>query len=111
VPRASEAGRAAADRVALGLIGLLYRQKFGGLGGFRALRFPALVALGLSDRGDAWNVEMLVKAVRLGLRIAEVPVSPRVIHLLPGSKAADLRQAVSSTGRMLFQILRHATAR
>jgi glycosyltransferase involved in cell wall biosynthesis len=111
-PRASSAARAgAADRMALGLIGLLYRQKFGGLGGFRALRFPALVALGLSDRGDAWNVEMLVKAVRLGLRIEEVPVSPRVIHLLPGSKAADLRQAVSSTGRMLIQILRHATAR
>jgi glycosyltransferase involved in cell wall biosynthesis len=106
-----DGGGGAADRVALGLIGLLYRQKFGGLGGFRAVRFPALVALGLSDRGHAWNVEMLVKAVRLGLRIAEVPVSPRVIHLLPGSRAAELRHSVSSTGRMLFQILRHATAR
>ncbi len=101
----------AADRVALGLIGLLYRQKFGGLGAFRAVRFPALVALGLSDRGEAWNVEMQVKAVRLGLRIAEVAVAPRVIELLPGSRAAELRQTVSSTGRRLLQILRHATAR
>jgi len=109
-PRGSTEG-GAADRVALGLIGLLYRQKFGGLGAFRALRFPALVALGLSDRGDAWNVEMLVKAVRLGLRIAEVPVSLRDSNLMPVSRTAELRQAVSSTGRMLFQILRHATAR
>lgn len=101
----------AADRVALGLIGLLYRQKFGGLGAFRAVRFPALVALGLSDRGDAWNVEMQVKAVRLGLRIAEVAVAPRVIDLLPESRAAELRQTMSSTGRRLLQILRHATAR
>jgi glycosyltransferase involved in cell wall biosynthesis len=112
-PRGKSEGAAsvAADRVALGLIGLLYRQKFGGLGSFRAVRFPALVALGLSDRGDAWNVEMQVKAVRLGLRIAEVPVRPRAQHLPPGSRAPDLRQTVSSTGRMLFQILRHATAR
>ena len=108
---AHEGAGGAADRVALGLIGLLYRQRFGGLGAFRAVRFPALVALGLSERGDAWNVEMTVKGVRLGLRIAEVPVSPRVIHLLPGSRAAELRHSVSSTGRMLFQILRHATAR
>jgi glycosyltransferase involved in cell wall biosynthesis len=102
---------AAADRVALGLIGLLYRQRFGGLGAFRAVRFPALVALGLGDRGDAWNVEMQVKAVRLGLRIAEVPVSARPVHGPPGSRTGELRQAVSSTGRRLFQILRHATAR
>lgn len=108
---AAGASAGAADRVALGLIGLLYRQRFGGLGAFRAVRFPALVALGLSDRGDAWNVEMQVKAVRLGLRIAEVPVSVRPVHLPPGSRAGELRQAVSSTGRRLFQILRHATAR
>jgi glycosyltransferase involved in cell wall biosynthesis len=104
------AAAGAADRVALGLIGLLYRQKFGGLGAFRAVRFPALVALGLGDRSDGWNVEMQVKAVRLGLRIAEVPVSSRQVHA-PGSRAGELRHAVSSTGRMLFQILRHATAR
>jgi glycosyltransferase involved in cell wall biosynthesis len=110
-PDGGRGGVAAADRVALGLIGLLYRQKFGGLGAFRAVRFPALVALGLSDRGEAWNVEMQVKAVRLGLRIAEVAVAPRVIQMLPGSRAAELRQTVSSTGRRLLQILRHATAR
>lgn len=104
-------GPGAVDRVALGLIGLLYRQKFGGLGSFRAVRFPALVALGLGDRGDGWNVEMQVKAVRLGLRIAEVPVAYRPVHLMPSSRAGELRQTVSSTGRMLFQILRHATAR
>ena len=56
------------DRLALGLIGLLYRHQFADLGRFRAIRFPALVALGVSDRGEGWNTEMQVKALRFGLR-------------------------------------------
>ncbi|HLU64724.1 MAG TPA: hypothetical protein VKZ63_00520, partial [Kofleriaceae bacterium] len=100
-----------AERVALGLIGLIYRHQFGDLAGFRAIRFPALVALGLSDRAAGWNVEMQVKALRFGLRIAEVPVARREAHAAPGSRVAELRDSVSSAGRMLLQILRHATAR
>jgi len=104
---ASKAGAGAGDRLALGLIGLLYRHQFADLGRFRAIRFPALVALGLSDRGEAWNVEMQVKALRLGLRIAEVAVERRSRP----SRAESVRASLSSTGRKVFQILRHATAR
>jgi glycosyltransferase involved in cell wall biosynthesis len=100
-------GPAAGDRLALGLIGLLYRHQFADLGRFRAIRFPALVALGLSDRGDGWNVEMQVKALRLGLRIDEVTASPRSRP----ARADSVRASLSSTGRKVFQILRHATAR
>lgn len=98
---------AAGDRLALGLIGLLYRHQFADLGRFRAIRFPALVALGVSDRGDGWNVEMQVKALRFGLRIDEVTTLPRS---RPG-RAVGVRASLSSTGRKVFQILRHATAR
>lgn len=96
----------AGDRLALGLIGLLYRHQFADLGRFRAIRFPALVALGLSDRGEAWNVEMQVKALRFGLRIDEVTVDGRSRPAREG-----VRASLSSTGRKVFQILRHATAR
>jgi glycosyltransferase involved in cell wall biosynthesis len=97
----------AGDRLALGLIGLLYRHQFADLGRLRAIRFPALVALGLSDRGEGWNVEMQVKALRFGLRIAEVAVEAMNRPARPGG----MRASLSSTGRKVFQILRHATAR
>jgi hypothetical protein len=92
------------DRLALGLIGLLYRHQFADLGRFRAIRFPALVALGVSDRGEGWNTEMQVKALRFGLRILEVPVSAPRVSRGGGDSLVD-------TGRKVFQILRHATAR
>jgi glycosyltransferase involved in cell wall biosynthesis len=101
----------ATARVAIGLIGVIYRQKFAGLGRFRAIRFPALVALGLIERGDAFLVEMQVKGLTFGLRIAEVEVSRRPAMVAPEPGSARLKRRVSSTGRVLFQILRHATVR
>lgn len=100
-------------RVAIGLINAIYGHKFDDLGPFRAIRFPALVALGLTDRGSGWGVEMLVKAVRMGLSIAEVPVTARKprdgVRRAPGVGGAI--DSVGATGRVLFHILRNATAR
>jgi glycosyltransferase involved in cell wall biosynthesis len=47
------------------------------LGPFRAIGRAALDRLEMRDRGFGWTVEMQVKAVRLGLRVQEVPVSYR----------------------------------
>lgn len=95
-------------RVATGAIGVLYRHDFAGVDSFRAIRYPALIALGLSDRSSGWNVEMQVKALKLGLRIAEVEVAARTGD---GAPKASPRRALGSTGRALFRILRHTTAR
>ena len=100
-PEGGEHRPGAGDRLALGLIGLLYRHQFADLGRLRAIRFPALVALGLSDRGEGWNVEMQVKALRFGLRIAEVTVESKSRP----ARAAGMRASLSSTGRKVFQIL------
>jgi len=86
------------ERVALGLIDTVYRHRWSAVGPVRALKFPALVALGMRDRGDGWDVEMLVRAVKLGLTCDEVA--------LP----ADVRGAKVG-GRALLHILRHATLR
>jgi glycosyltransferase involved in cell wall biosynthesis len=59
------------------LIRLLYGFSYSDLGPFRAIRFPALLKLGMTDRTYGWNVEMQIKAVRQGLRIVEVPVRYR----------------------------------
>lgn len=59
------------------LIRLLYGFTYSDLGPFRAIRFPALLGLGMADRTYGWTVEMQIKAVRQRLRIAEVPVRYR----------------------------------
>ena len=104
---AERARPAVTDRAMLGLISVLYGHNFHELSAFRAVRFSALVALGLGDARDAWNVEMQVKAVRLGLHIVEVPIARR---LEKAGGLGDTRKGVSA-GRKLLRILRHATAR
>jgi glycosyltransferase involved in cell wall biosynthesis len=95
-----ESGRARlGEKLVTGLIDTVYRHRWTGVGPVRAMRFPALIALGMSDRGDGWDVEMLVRAVKLGLSCDEV--------VLP----ADAHHAPRALGRGLFHILRHATMR
>jgi glycosyltransferase involved in cell wall biosynthesis len=47
------------------------------LGPFRAIRHSSLLALDMRDADFGWTVEMQVKAVNLGLRVMEIPVSYR----------------------------------
>jgi glycosyltransferase involved in cell wall biosynthesis len=68
------------NRLAAGLIGLLFRQKITDLGPFRAARAEVLNALALEETTYGWAVEMIVKGALHGYRIVEVPVSyhPRI---------------------------------
>jgi glycosyltransferase involved in cell wall biosynthesis len=104
------AGQRAGNLVAISLIRVVYGHRYTDLGPFRAIRYPALIALGMRDDGQGWAVEMQVRALKLGLRIAEVPVSHRRpeprLHL-----ADSVRGAVGAGAKVLFQILRHSTAR
>jgi len=100
-----DAHRGATTRLGVTLIGAIYRHRFADLGPYRAIRFEALVALGLRDRGDGWHVEMQVKALRLGLQIVEVPVTHHPGH------GSGLSEKAARAGRTVFQILRHSTAR
>ena len=67
----------AGNLVACLLIRLFYGHHFTDLGPFRAIRWDALERLGMADPDFGWTAEMQVKAVRHGLRCAEVPVSYR----------------------------------
>ena len=89
------------ERLVIGLIDTVYRHRWSGVGPVRVLKFPALVALGMRDRGDGWDVEMLVRAAKLGLTCDEVA--------LPAEQGASGKSRVSS--RALLHILRHATMR
>ncbi|HTL32764.1 MAG TPA: hypothetical protein VL326_06555 [Kofleriaceae bacterium] len=87
------------EKLALGLIDTVYGQRWSSVGPVRALKFPALVALGMRDHSDGWDVEMLVRSVKLGLTSDEVP--------LPG----DDQNPPKVGGRALLHILRHSTMR
>lgn len=98
-------------RLARTLISALYRHRFEDFGPFRAIRYPALVALAMADRGTGWNVEMQVKAIKLGLDIVEVPVSHRMAEVERPAKVREVIDTMETTGRVLFQILRNAPTR
>src|SRR5579863_7269914 len=68
------------NRLAAGLIRLLYGLKITDLGPFRAARADVLRELALEEATYGWAVEMILKGAIHGFRIVEVPVSyyPRV---------------------------------
>ena len=59
------------------LLAGLYGARYTDLGPFRAIRYPALLRLGMKDRDFGWTVEMQIRAARQGLRHTEVPVRYR----------------------------------
>ncbi|MFB3788102.1 MAG: glycosyltransferase family 2 protein [bacterium] len=65
------------NRLACGLIQMIFGVRFTDLGPFRAVRREALEALRMEDRGYGWTVEMQAKAAILGLRCREIPVDYR----------------------------------
>src|SRR5205085_10378187 len=63
--------------LAVHLIHLFYRHRYTDLGPFRAVRRDLLDRIGMRDRRYGWTVEMQVRALQLGARVAEVPVTYR----------------------------------
>lgn len=101
----------AGNAVAVNLIRAVYGQRYTDLGPFRAVRYPALLALGMGDKDYGWTVEMQVKAVRRGLRIVEVPVR---YHRRRGGESkisATLRGTIGAGAKILYTIIRHSTQR
>jgi glycosyltransferase involved in cell wall biosynthesis len=99
------------NHVAVTLIRAIYGQRYTDLGPFRAIRLPALVALGMTDEGYGWTVEMQVKAARAQLRVAEVPVSYRRRAGGRSKIAHTIKGTLGASYKILFTILRHATTR
>jgi glycosyltransferase involved in cell wall biosynthesis len=96
----------AGNLVACLLIRLLYGHRYTDLGPFRAARWEALERLEMADPDFGWTAEMQVKALRRGLRVAEVPVSYRRrvgVSKITGTVAGTLRAGY----KILWTVLRH----
>jgi glycosyltransferase involved in cell wall biosynthesis len=98
------------NALACTLIRARWGVRFTDLGPFRAIRYDALVALGMRDQAFGWTVEMQVRAVRAGLRCVEVPVSYR--RRIGRSKiTGTINGTVRAGATILWTIGRHALAR
>jgi len=108
--RRLKASARAASYVALQLIRAVYGYRYTDLSPYSAVRYPALVAMGLRDMGYGWLVEMQIKALTIGLRVSEVAVS---YHEPSGHSgfADQIKRTAAAASKVLFQILRHSTAR
>jgi glycosyltransferase involved in cell wall biosynthesis len=97
----------AGNLVACTLIRLLYGHRYTDLGPFRAALWPALERLGMADPDFGWTAEMQVKALRHGLRVAEVPISYRRrvgVSKITGTVVGTVRAGY----KILWTVLRHS---
>src|SRR6266436_2796286 len=101
------------NRLAAGLIRLLYGLKVSDLGPFRAGRAEVLSALALEETTYGWAVEMIVKGAIAGFRIVEVPVSyhPRIgKSKISGTVKGTVGAAWFSLSRIVRYYLRRRRA-
>ncbi len=93
--------------VACALIRLLYGHRYTDLGPFRAARWSAFERLGMRDRDFGWTAELQVKALRLGMRVTEVPVSYRK-RVGVSKITGTLRGTVLAGYKILSTVLRYS---
>ena len=90
------------------LIRLLYHFSYSDLGPFRAIRFSALLDLGMVDQNYGWTVEMQIKAVRKGLRITEVPVHYRKRSSGASKVTGTMRGTFLAGYKILWTVFRYS---
>lgn len=96
------------NALATSLIRFLYGFTYSDLGPYRAIRFPALLHLGMTDRTFGWPVEMQIKAVRQGLRITEVPVRYRKRHGGKSKVGGTVKGTILAGYKILWTVFRYA---
>jgi glycosyltransferase involved in cell wall biosynthesis len=94
------------NRLAAGLIRVLYGVRISDLGPFRAARAGVLRELALEEPTYGWAVEMILKGVIAGFRIVEVPVSyfPRIGE---SKISGTLKGTVGAAWFILSRIVRY----
>ncbi|MEM9044535.1 MAG: glycosyltransferase family 2 protein [Pseudomonadota bacterium] len=89
------------------LIRLFWDHRYTDLGPFRAIRREALEALRMADRDFGWTVEMQVKAVLYGLKVAEIPVPYRV-RIGQSKISGTVKGTILAGTKILWVIFRSA---
>ncbi|MFZ5475590.1 MAG: glycosyltransferase family 2 protein [Myxococcota bacterium] len=97
----------AGNAVATACIAARAGRRWRDMGPFRAIRWGALLDLGMVDRTWGWNVEMQMKAARQGLRCLEVPVHNRP-RIGKSKISGTVQGVVRAGGKILWACWRYA---
>lgn len=90
------------------LIRMLWGHAYGDLGPLRAITWESLERLNMSDRTFGWTVEMQIRALKAGLRVAEFPL-PYRSRIAGRSKISRTLSGVMRAGwKILWVIGREA---
>ncbi len=89
------------------LIKLIWGQRYSDLGPFRAIRWSALQRLAMADKDYGWTVEMQVRAAKLAMAVAEVPVSYR--RRVGVSKVSGTIRGVIGAGIKILYVIGRET--
>lgn len=85
------------------LVRLFYGHRYTDMGPFRAIRRSSLQAMQMQEMTYGWNLEMQIKAVRMGLRIRELPVRYRK-RIGGESKVSGNLMASLTAGRRILGV-------
>jgi glycosyltransferase involved in cell wall biosynthesis len=89
------------------LLSILYGASFTDLGPFRAVTFDALQKINMQDKTYGWTVEMQLKAAKLGLKTAEVPVRYRKRRTGVSKVSGTLKGTVLAGYKIIWTIFRY----
>lgn len=82
---------------------LVYGFRYTDMGPFRAIRRTSLEQMRMSEMTYGWNLEMQLKAVKLGLRIQEIPVNYRRRTSGESKVSGNLKSSIEA-GRRIFEV-------
>ena len=94
------------NKLATGLIRILYGHFFTDLGPFRAIRCSALNQLDMQDRNFGWTIEMQIKAAKQGLSIMEVPVRYRT-RIGTSKISGTISGSIKAGAKILYTVFSH----
>lgn len=86
------------------LIRLFWGYAYQDLGPMRALSWPALQRLEMRDRDFGWTVEMQIRALKVGLRVREIPL-PYYARTTGVSKISRTVQGVLRAGGKILWVI------
>ena len=99
------------NRLAVFLIWLFFRKRFTDLGPFRAIRTSSLAKMNMTEMTYGWTVEMQLKAAKMKLNCAEVPVRYRIRHAGVSKVSGTVTGTIMAGYRILLVVCRHVLIR
>jgi hypothetical protein len=94
------------NHLVLGFTRLLFAHSFTDMLPFRAIALPSLLAIEMDDRNWGWTLQMQIRALRSGLRIAEADVTQRVREGGVSKISGNLAVSLKVGAEMLYALAR-----